>query len=251
MNIVITNDDGIESPGLIVLKETLEKEHDVWVIAPDGNRSGVSHSLTLRQPIKVVELTDRSYMCDGTPVDCIMIVHHQCIPVVPDIIISGINIGPNLGSDIIFSGTIAAARQASMFGYPSLAVSVNTFDEPYHLKKPSLFVRKNLEVFIEKWNSSHFLNINFPNVEQLGENIKLTYPVKLPYSTEITNFRAPDGAVYNFYNGSIKGRPGDDGSDWSAVTRGSISICPINTYQTRYSETELYSPEMFSADFTY
>ncbi|MFP4178608.1 MAG: 5'/3'-nucleotidase SurE [Spirochaetaceae bacterium] len=244
MRILLTNDDGIDSPALDTMKNVLSREHEVWIVAPDGNRSGVSHSITLRNPVKVTMKEKNVYSCDGTPVDCIVLVQHNTIPAQPDLVISGINIGPNLGSDLIFSGTLAAARQAAMFGTPSIGVSLNTFTAPFYFHWPVEFIRKNLEVFAEHWQPNHFLNINFPNQEEPAEAVEITSPASLTYSTEVKEFIAPDGGFFTFYHGDMKGGSKTEGSDWMAVSRGRISVSPLQIYPEQV-DRHSYSPHMF------
>lgn len=244
MRILLTNDDGIDSPALDVMYKALSLEHEVWIVAPDGNRSGVSHSITLRKPVKVAKLSETVFSCDGTPVDCVVLVQHETIPAKPDLVISGINLGANLGSDLIFSGTLAAARQAAMFGWPSIGVSINTFVEPFHFDWPVDFIRKNIGVFAENWRENHFLNINFPNQEKAAEKVEITFPASLTYSTEVKEFIAPDGGFYTFYHGDMQGGSKTEGSDWMAVSRGHISVCPLQIFPGLADENT-YSPELF------
>ncbi|MCF7928726.1 MAG: 5'/3'-nucleotidase SurE [Spirochaetales bacterium] len=243
MRIVLTNDDGIDSPGLQRLYKALKTDHEVWIVAPDGNRSGVSHSITLRRPVKVNRSSKRIYACDGTPVDCMVLVHHDFIPIEPELVISGINIGPNLGSDLVFSGTLAAARQAAMFGYPSIAVSLNTFAEPFYLDGAVRFIRKNVSRFAAKWRRTHFLNINFPNQAESYGGVELTKPASLTYDTEVKQFVAPDGGIYTFYHGDMLGASQEEGSDWAAVSRGNISLCPMNLFLVCSQDAEYSTGE--------
>jgi len=119
MRILLTNDDGYASDGIKALAVALGGEHEVWTLAPDSERSGMSHSMSLRQPLKIRKLAEREYCCSGTPADCVILASHGVLPFSPDVVVSGINRGPNLGTDLVYSGTAAAARQASMNGVPA------------------------------------------------------------------------------------------------------------------------------------
>jgi len=130
MNILITNDDGIESEGLKTLARVLSRDHRIMIVAPDGERSGKSHSISLGEPVRMRRMGENALACGGTPADCVLFSILGAVPEKPDIVVSGINRGPNLGTDIIYSGTAAAARQAALMGYAAVAVSVTSFSPP-------------------------------------------------------------------------------------------------------------------------
>ncbi|MEW5814889.1 MAG: 5'/3'-nucleotidase SurE [Spirochaetota bacterium] len=245
MNILLTNDDGINSPGIQVLQKALSKKHNVWVVAPDGDRSGISHSITLKKPVKMIKVSEQVFACDGTPVDCILISNQGAIPVKPDIVIAGMNLGSNLGSDILFSGTAAAARQAALLGYTAIATSIDSFEPPFYFDLPTEFVEENLSAFKAIWTPSHFININFPNVKNAGYNIEITHLAHLKYTSTLTSFTAPTGEIYHFYRGTLNGIAPEDGSDWAAISRGNISISPVYLLHVLDKEEDNYSPEMF------
>ena len=145
MKILLTNDDGIMSEGLQVLVSVLEKEHEVWVVAPDRNRSAVSHSILMDIPLKIKKKAKRQYACSGVPVDCVVHGVRAILKGNPDCIISGINHGANLGTDILFSGTAAAARQGALYGIPSIALSLQSETGTYDFWHLADFVLKHLE----------------------------------------------------------------------------------------------------------
>jgi 5'-nucleotidase len=143
LKILLTNDDGIDSTGLRQLQTALQREHDVWVVAPDSNRSGSSHSITLGNPTKFSKRGEREYASGGTPADCVL---HACLGLVPveiDMVVAGINLGPNLGTDIVYSGTAAAARQGAFLLKPAVACSLSTYHPPYYLDFPVEFMVRN------------------------------------------------------------------------------------------------------------
>ena len=113
MRVLIANDDGVFSPGLEAVRAALAPDHEVWVVAPDGERSAMSHYITIKGPVAVREISERVYSCSGSPADCVIVGLLEVLPELPDVVVSGINIGPNLGTDVIYSGTAAAARQAA------------------------------------------------------------------------------------------------------------------------------------------
>ena len=134
MTVLLTNDDGIDSAGLEALRSHLSVHHDVWTVAPDGERSAMSHYITVRDPIRCREIGKQIYKSSGSPADCVIVGMVGGFATKPDIVVSGINIGPNLGTDIVLSGTVAAARQAAFMGVPGIAVSINTYSPPFHLE---------------------------------------------------------------------------------------------------------------------
>ncbi len=124
--ILVTNDDGIASPGIKILSKTLQSIGEVYVVAPETEQSAVAHALTLHRPLKFQEVSSNTYFVNGTPTDCVIIAVKKLLPRMPDIIVSGINNGGNLGDDITYSGTVAAAMEGTILGIPSIAVSLVT-----------------------------------------------------------------------------------------------------------------------------
>lgn len=178
MNLLLSNDDGIEGDGLLALARELSKKHKVFVIAPDKNRSGVSHCLTMFSSLSVTRVADSVWTCSGTPVDCAVLgLRSSLIKEKIDVCISGINRGANLGTDIIYSGTCAVARQCSFYKVPAIAVSlsyppgVSDYSMKLDYGPMAAFVSDNLEKLvslIEKDKATHFLNINGEDPSKLG-----------------------------------------------------------------------------------
>lgn len=229
MRILITNDDGIYSPGIEALVDELGGRHDVWVVAPDGERSGMSHSLSLRDPIKVQRVGEQRYAIGGSPADCVIVgITGIMQEYPPDVVLSGINLGPNLGTDVTFSGTAAAARQASYMGYPGLALSMYALAPPFALPPAAGFIGKNLERLVELWEESLFININFPNSTEGASGYAITTPARRLYVDSLQHFDAPAGVRYYFLSGTPRQSSLEDGSDWQAVEQGKVAISPIS-----------------------
>src|SRR3989339_1996642 len=170
MRILVTNDDGIDAEGLDILVTYLKaasersgSRHEITVIAPEGERSGVSHAMTLRHPTKVKKLSESTYTCSGTPADCVIVARLGIMEGRPDLVISGINRGPNLGTDIIYSGTCGAARQAALVGIPAMAVSCAQYAQPLDYRACAAFVANNLDRLVAAWKADSFININGPS----------------------------------------------------------------------------------------
>ena len=244
MRILLTNDDGVKSPGLQALKEAFSRSHDVWVLAPDGERSGTSHRITLKGPIQRKKLLDKTFSCSGSPADCVLLGALGGIPERPDLVISGINIGPNIGTDVVYSGTAAAARQAALMGIPSIAVSIDAFDAPFHFRGLAEFVERNLKTFLELWKDDHFVNVNAPNVESF-KGVAITRPARRHYNDRLVEFNAPDGTSYFFIQGMQVETVHDEASDWNALVRGEISISPVYLNPVNRREDEPYRKARF------
>lgn len=248
MRILISNDDGIFSPGLMALREELEPDHEVWVSAPDRERSGTSHSITLREPVRFRRLEERVFSCNGTPADTVLYALLGAISVKPDIIISGINRGPNLGTDIIFSGTAAAARQGALVGIPSVAVSVAPLKAPYPFREAAGFIRKNLDLFLKLWSPDHFININFPLPSESCCQVEITHPSRRIYNDRAEGYTSPAGDSYYFLTGeSIHARE-EEGSDWNAVQAGKISVSPVYLHPMNHEVTHTYQAANFRVE---
>ncbi len=151
MMLLLTNDDGYTGEGLRVLAGRLSKEHEVWIVAPDRNRSGVSQCISMNSRLKLTKVAEREYMYEGTPADCAILATRdagQILPCRPDAVISGINRGANLGTDILYSGTAAAARQAVLNGIPGVALSIDSNDDSFHYDALADFAAKNIQALI-------------------------------------------------------------------------------------------------------
>jgi 5'-nucleotidase len=250
MKILLTNDDGIDSPGINLLAKELRKAgHRVFVVAPDKNRSGCSHSISfLNKPCKLKEIEKDTWACSGTPVDCVVVALLGGIPEIsmtdtdknidnkkaPDLVLSGINAGANLGTDIIYSGTAAAARQGSFFGIPSIALSLvdegkYKNEKNFHWEPVIDYIAGNLQEFIACWKAHSFLNINFPNNGKKPAALVKAFPAMRNYGDRIINFTAPGGKLYCFADAGTASNDPDDGSDWKEVMNGNAAFSVISS----------------------
>jgi len=239
MRILLTNDDGIDSPGLRALQSALGRHHEVWVVAPESNRSGSSHSISLGTPTRFRKVADREYACGGTPADCVLVACLGLIPFEPDFVIAGVNLGPNLGTDIVYSGTAAAARQGAFMGLPAAACSLDAYGPPFRLEFAVEFMTRNLETFRELLSESHFLNINFPNRETSAGTV-VTHPARRIYKDELVRFTAPQGDLYCFIGGQRPESVDEDGSDCWAIERGCVSLSPIVIHPANHEVEDRY-----------
>ncbi len=233
MNILLTNDDGYKAEGLnYLLTYFIGKGHKVFTVAPDTEKSGCSHSLTFSDTIRLVEHKDNIWALKGTPVDCVILgllglVHEKI-----DIVISGINHGPNIGRDILYSGTAAAARQAGFSGVRAIALSINAWRPKFIFDTVGVF----LDMYFEKLSNmdfkNYFFNINFPNIpSDKIKGIKKTIPCKNHYyQDELIHFDSPYQGRYYWVKGSNPSYKLEDGTDAFAVKNDYISVSAIKIF---------------------
>ncbi len=227
MILLLTNDDGIDAPGLDALEIELRKSHEVWTLAPELEMSGQSHSITLNEGLKLKRLPERRFSVRGTPVDCINIGVQAVLPQMPDLVISGINKGPNLGTDILYSGTCAAAREASLRGIPSISVSFASFTGPWAYDRTASFIAENLGNLAGMWNEGNFININWPENPGPELKVEITRPGVRRYKDEMVSFKSPRGGEYWFLQPASIESSRDEGTDTRAILDGNISIGSI------------------------
>lgn len=234
MRILVTNDDGVTSEGLLALKVALSQEHEVEVVAPDRNWSISGHNRTMDRPLRVneVQLRDGSpaYSTDGTPSDCVALVALGLLGYRPDLVVSGINSGNNLGDDITYSGTVAAAMEALIEEIPSIAVSMNT--QPiWPVDVGAAFIQRLVHQISERGLANDvLLNVNVPNLpEEQIKGVQVTRVGKRMYKDELIVRTDPRGNKYYWIGGA---NPPIDrlepGTDVTAVAEGYVSITPIH-----------------------
>ena len=231
--ILLTNDDGIEAEGLRTLEKVLGDLARLVIVAPDRERSAVSHGLTIRSSLKISELDPNRYILNGTPADCIIYAIQHLFNGYPDMVISGLNHGANLGDDIMYSGTVAAAREASRYGIPSIALSQAYDDRPIQFKESSAFARELVSTLLGQELSGEFcLNVNFPVRKIRG--MKIT---RQGCAQHIPHFNSLDNKAEN---GLLPQFPEESGesalwTDRKAVISQYVSITPMQRDQTNYA----------------
>jgi len=232
--IVLTNDDGVDSPGLAALKTALDPLGEVRIVAPDQNRSGAARSITMRTPLWVEEvpLEDDSiaYSTDGTPVDCVRMAALGLLDREPDLIVSGINLGGNLGDDITYSGTVAAAFEGIMLGIPAIALSAESYHPDYDLAVPARLAQRLVAFILEKgFPAKTLLNVNCPDRSwnELG-GVRLTTLGKRIYGDKV-EYRESQGnrRGYHIYNDDLSYHQ-EPGSDFEAIAEGWASVTPLH-----------------------
>ena len=236
MNILISNDDGILAPGLGILAEACATLGRVTVVAPDREQSGTSHSLTLHRPLRATRRADGAFQVDGTPTDCVLLALGALMPERPDFVISGINHGPNMGEDVLYSGTVAAAMEGLAAGIPSVAVSYGSFDLE-HLETHRSGLQRLLAgvLAVAAFPKETLLNVNLPPIPGADvKGVKVTHLGSRVFHEEIARMKDPWGReIYWIGGGHVTWSGGAD-SDFQAVRDGYISVTPLHVDMTNY-----------------
>jgi 5'-nucleotidase len=233
MKILLSNDDGILARGLGVLERACEPLGELHIVAPDREQSATSHSLTLHHPLRPVRLGERRWQVDGTPTDSVLLGVGVLMPERPDFVISGINHGPNMGEDVLYSGTVAAAMEGLALGIPSIAVSFggNALRADALLDSQVGVLRSLLQhlVTLPSFPADTLLNVNLPPLaaEQI-KGVKLTRLGRRVFSDSITRMQDPWGREIFWIGGGSVEWSGPDDSDFATVAAGYISVTPLH-----------------------
>lgn len=231
--ILVTNDDGINAPGLdCLIRIARELSSDVWVMAPERNQSGASHSLTLSNPLRYREVGERKFALDGTPTDCVLFAaRHLLADRPPDLVLSGVNRGANMADDVTYSGTIAGAMEGCMLGISSIALSL-AFTNGQELKwdTPERHAPKVIRKLVSvEWPREMLLNVNFPDVEPKDvKGVKVTGQAHIDMMMDVVERTDPRGGTYywlTYARGQTE--PAED-SDLAAVRAGYVSVTPLH-----------------------
>jgi 5'-nucleotidase len=231
--ILVSNDDGVAAAGLIALREALASFADVYTVAPQLEQSAKSHSITLHHPLRFHEVEPRVWAVDGTPADCVYVAFFlaDLLPRRPDLVVSGINHGPNLGNDVHYSGTVAAAREGTLRGVPSIAFSNSSSDMEGAAQYAKRFCKQLLATTAPE-GQAVLLNVNFPPVPPKG--IRATRLGLRLYADEVEVRDDPRGRHYLWIGGPghVKSHP-VEGADTEALDEGLISITPLSIEATQ------------------
>jgi 5'-nucleotidase len=244
MRLLLTNDDGILAHGLQCLTEAAESLGEVFVVAPDREQSATSHSLTLHHPVRPVRRGDNRWQVDGTPTDCVMLAVEALMPSRPDFVLSGINHGQNMGEDVLYSGTVAAAMEGLALGIPSIAISFAGGD----LRADLTYLKEQVKVLtpllrhltsLPSFPASTLLNVNLPPVTaDRVKGSRLTRLGRRVYSNSITPMRDPWGREIYWIGGGEISWEGEPDSDFRAIEEGYVSVTPLHLDLTHYSMLE-------------
>jgi 5'-nucleotidase len=237
LKILVTNDDGIHSKGIIVLAKALQEIGEVWVVAPDREKSAIAHSLTLHRPLRVEKIKKYYYAVDGTPADCVYLGVNLISPQRPQLVVSGINKGGNLGDDVTYSGTVSAAFEGTLLGIPSFAISLVSRSH-FKFRTAARFAVRVARVLLKRGlPKDTFLNINIPNLdEEKIRSYKITKQGRWSHNGNAVIEKVdPRGRKY-YWIGSkdlIFEKSGE--TDFEAISNSFISITPLHCDLTHYS----------------
>ena len=228
--LLITNDDGIRSRGIQALFESLSDLGDLWLVAPDRERNACGRSLTLRRPLRIDEVRERQYAVDGTPVDCVNLALSSIMDRKPDLIVSGINMGANLGDDITYSGTVGAAIEGTFLGIPSMAVSLElgAREDPPFAEAAQVAAKVARLVLARGVPEGRFLNVNMPlGLTAATPEVRITRQGRKRYTGGVDGRTDPRGRNYYWIGSNHYEVEEGDRTDYEAIERGEISVTPL------------------------
>lgn len=243
MRILVTNDDGIDSEGLIALSMSLSRVGETVIIAPDHNWSAAGHNKTMYKPLRVnkvrVQGDLEGYACDGTPSDCVAMSMLGFTGLRPDLVVSGINKGANLGGDVTYSGTVAAAMEAVISGVPGIAVSLSSIHDQDFTVAAEFAALVAERVLTEGLDPSVLLNVNVPSIPRSAiQGVKITRLGQRIYRDRLIERQDPFGRSYYWIGGDEPTGEAEEGTDIGAIADGYISITPIHMDLTNYALME-------------
>lgn len=243
--ILITNDDGYRSEGLLALADALRSLGDVTTVAPISEASAIGHALTLRRPLRLEHMSDKLFAVDGTPTDCVNIAVTQVFRGLPDLVVSGINKGWNLGDDVTYSGTVSGALEAALLGIPALALSLR-FSRSFDFSHAARAAAALSEALFERpLPPRTFLNVNVPKGEPKG--YRVTVQAKRNHITSVAERHDPKGRPYYWIEeGQDEWHP-HDRSDYQAVQDGYVSVTPLHPDLTAHQALDAAERLSFDA----
>ncbi|HKT34119.1 MAG TPA: 5'/3'-nucleotidase SurE [Nitrospira sp.] len=233
--ILVTNDDGITSVGLTLLAKALARLADVWVVAPDRERTAVAHAVTLHKPLRIHQLDKQIYAVNGTPVDCVNLALLNILPRRPHLLISGINKGVNLGDDVLYSGTVSAAVEGTILGIPSMAVSQEGVDH-FHFATGAYYAVRVARLILKMGLPEETLiNLNVPNrTIETVTGVRVTCLSRRRFENPIIEKVDPHGRSYFWIAGTRVSWSRNKDADHEAVEEGAVSLTPLHLDNTNY-----------------
>lgn len=234
--ILVTNDDGIHATGIEVLTAVAGRLGDVRVVAPDRQQSASSHSLTLHRPLRVTEVGSGRHVIDGTPTDCVLLAVNTLLEAEPEFVVSGVNHGPNMGEDVLYSGTVAAAMEGTILGIPSIAVSF-VGSEYSDLGRWEDFLTGLIGGLVgrDDFPDETFFNINLPDRDPSElAGVRVTSLGRRVYSDSLSRAEDPHGRDYYWIGGGESHWSGGEDSDFRAVRAGYASVTPLHLDLTNH-----------------
>ena len=247
MRVLVTNDDGLNSQGLHVLVETLAEMAEIFVVAPDRERSGTGHGITVFDPIMIKRVdgvagAQMAWVVYGTPVDCVKLGISSLLPAAPDLVVSGINKGANLGWDVLYSGTVSAAMEGVIMGVPSIAVSLCLDEALEDYGFAARFTRAvSRQMEMDGFDRDTIININVPGIPRPEiKGVRVTRLGRRQYENVFEERKDPRGNIYYWMGGDVVEEDQEPDSDVTAVNQGFVSLTPIHFDLTNYNLVEKY-----------
>ena len=226
-HILLTNDDGIEAAGLRALADALKGLGTISIVAPSREQSGAAQSLTLRQPIICHQIAEREWAVEGTPADCVIVALHKLLPERPDLVISGINHGSNLGENVYYSGTLGAAREAALHHLPAVAVSLASKRPAARLDVAARLARSTAELILrEGLPDQVLLNVNVP--EPWSGAVRFTRQSQKITRNQLSEGKDPRGRRYFWLFEQKFDKDFEPGTDYAAIAAGAVSVTPLH-----------------------
>jgi 5'-nucleotidase len=239
MRILLSNDDGYFAPGLACLAEALSAIADIIVVAPERDRSGSSNSLTLDRPLSLKKSHNGFYYVNGTPTDCVHLAVTGMLDTLPDMVVSGINDGANMGDDTIYSGTVAAATEGFLLGVPSLAISLASFSAGNFLTAARVATEMVQRFEKEKFHGTILLNVNVPDIayDEL-QGIEVTRLGRRHKAEPVVKSKTPRGETVYWVGAAGPAQDIGEGTDFLAIQRNQVSVTPLQIDLTRYGQLD-------------
>ncbi len=236
MKILLSNDDGYQAPGLLMLADKLSALGDIVVVAPDQDRSGASNSLTLVNPLRARSMENGFIRVDGTPTDCVHLAITGLLEEEPDLVVSGINAGPNMGDDVLYSGTVAAATEGRFLGLPAIAISMNSHDPEYFETGGRVAAELVSRLFQTPLAEGVILNVNVPDLPYEGLKGFLATRLGHRHKAEpVVKSHDPRGKTIYWVGPAGAEQDAGPGTDFHAVRQGYVSVTPLQVDLTRHS----------------
>jgi len=242
MKILLSNDDGYQAPGLKILAQQLAVLGEIWVVAPDRDRSGASNSLTLDYPLRPQVMDNGFIRVDGTPTDCVHLAITGLLKEEPDMVVSGINAGPNMGDDVLYSGTVAAATEGRFLGLPALAISMNSL-LPAHFETAARVAVELVTLLRERpLNNDVILNVNVPDLPYAAlKGFRSTRLGHRHKAEPVVRTEDPRGKLIYWVGPAGAEQDAGPGTDFHAVREGYVSVTPLQIDLTRHGALEAVS----------
>ena len=233
--ILVTNDDGIHSAGLTAVAKALGRVGEVWVVAPDRERTAVAHAVTLHKPLRIHHVRERFYAVNGTPVDCVNLALLNIMPKRPHLLVSGINKGVNLGDDVLYSGTVSAAVEGTILGIPSMAVSQEGRDQ-FHFATGAHYAVRVARLIVQNGLPEETLvNLNAPNRPlEAVTGVRVTCLSRRRFENPIIEKVDPHGRSYFWIAGTRVSWSRSKDADHEAIAEGAVSLTPLHLDSTNY-----------------